>query len=296
MQKQKGISTIIGIIIIAAVAVILFGGVFAYQYFSTQQTRPTACTKEAKVCPDGSSVYRTEPNCEFTQCPATVSGQLPINIKPNQIISLPFTLTGKASNQFEGQWGNVKMYDSLNNLLTTKIISTPCDYGKSCDFSLILNGTPKTNTGYLIFSQDNPSGLAQYENSYRINIGFNDQTAGWKTYTNTQYGFEIKFPINEIISPNDILDNVIEQNFYYDPSYKEIVSGALKAGCLLRIYPNIDDKFLSVIKNTDIKQLSILEHNSRKYFIGYNAPSSAIRVNDCILAFNKIIPTFRFTK
>lgn len=30
---------------------------------------PKACTKEAKVCPDGSVVGRTGPNCEFAPCP-----------------------------------------------------------------------------------------------------------------------------------------------------------------------------------------------------------------------------------
>ncbi len=30
---------------------------------------PIACTMEAKICPDGSSVGRSGPNCEFTQCP-----------------------------------------------------------------------------------------------------------------------------------------------------------------------------------------------------------------------------------
>ena len=29
-----------------------------------------ACTMEAKICPDGSSVGRTGPNCEFEACPA----------------------------------------------------------------------------------------------------------------------------------------------------------------------------------------------------------------------------------
>lgn len=35
-------------------------------------TTPTnkACTQEAKLCPDGSSVGRTGPNCEFTPCPS----------------------------------------------------------------------------------------------------------------------------------------------------------------------------------------------------------------------------------
>lgn len=29
-----------------------------------------ACTLEAKICPDGSSVGRNGPNCEFTACPS----------------------------------------------------------------------------------------------------------------------------------------------------------------------------------------------------------------------------------
>ncbi len=34
-----------------------------------------ACTEEAKVCPDGSSVARGGPNCEFAECPAAVEGE-----------------------------------------------------------------------------------------------------------------------------------------------------------------------------------------------------------------------------
>lgn len=41
------------------------------------QGHPTcvkACTQEAKLCPDGSSVGRTGPNCEFADCPANTQG------------------------------------------------------------------------------------------------------------------------------------------------------------------------------------------------------------------------------
>jgi predicted lipoprotein with Yx(FWY)xxD motif len=42
----------------------------------TQQATPannaTACTEEAKLCPDGSAVGRTGPNCEFAPCPQIV--------------------------------------------------------------------------------------------------------------------------------------------------------------------------------------------------------------------------------
>lgn len=46
------------ILLLAAVAV---GYFFA-------KTGPKACTMEAKVCPDGSTVGRTGPNCEFSAC------------------------------------------------------------------------------------------------------------------------------------------------------------------------------------------------------------------------------------
>lgn len=34
-----------------------------------QPTGPVACTMEARLCPDGSAVGRTGPNCEFAPCP-----------------------------------------------------------------------------------------------------------------------------------------------------------------------------------------------------------------------------------
>ncbi|MCX6708748.1 MAG: hypothetical protein NTW67_03850 [Candidatus Woesearchaeota archaeon] len=36
--------------------------------------KPVACTEEAKLCPDGSAVGRTGPNCEFAPCPVPKLG------------------------------------------------------------------------------------------------------------------------------------------------------------------------------------------------------------------------------
>jgi hypothetical protein len=36
---------------------------------TTKKCEPQACTTEAKVCPDGTAVGRTGPNCEFAPCP-----------------------------------------------------------------------------------------------------------------------------------------------------------------------------------------------------------------------------------
>jgi hypothetical protein len=56
-----------------------------------------ACTAEAKVCPDGSAVGRTGPNCSFAACPppnveltsasTTIGFVLPAGYKPNIISS-----------------------------------------------------------------------------------------------------------------------------------------------------------------------------------------------------------------
>jgi len=62
-------------ILITILSTLLVLGVayFAYTYFVTKKPsdsmEPVACTMDARVCPDGSSVGRTGPNCEFAACP-----------------------------------------------------------------------------------------------------------------------------------------------------------------------------------------------------------------------------------
>jgi hypothetical protein len=47
----------------------LFGVLVISLLFLVSCSQPlTACTEEAKVCPDGSSVGRQGPNCEFAEC------------------------------------------------------------------------------------------------------------------------------------------------------------------------------------------------------------------------------------
>lgn len=41
------------------------------------QGEPSACPQDAKLCPDGSSVGRIGPNCEFAPCPEAETGLTP---------------------------------------------------------------------------------------------------------------------------------------------------------------------------------------------------------------------------
>lgn len=62
--------------LIAGVVIILVLGIGAFLYRNMVErpgdmattTGPMACTLEAKICPDGSSVGRTGPNCAFAAC------------------------------------------------------------------------------------------------------------------------------------------------------------------------------------------------------------------------------------
>jgi hypothetical protein len=64
------------------------GGVYAWQtgLINLPVDQPKACTMEAKLCPDGTSVGRTGPNCEFAACPS-------INLSPALVPSVSPTAT-----------------------------------------------------------------------------------------------------------------------------------------------------------------------------------------------------------
>ncbi len=65
------------IIAFAIVAAIVFALAFKELYvakdqgydFTKEGPKPQVCSQEAKICPDGTSVGRSGPNCEFAACP-----------------------------------------------------------------------------------------------------------------------------------------------------------------------------------------------------------------------------------
>lgn len=73
-------------VVVGVLAIVLLGGMYLSRFFSTSNTdrsgAKTACTQEAKLCPDGTAVGRTGPNCEFEAC-ATSDNQLPTTNEPN---------------------------------------------------------------------------------------------------------------------------------------------------------------------------------------------------------------------
>lgn len=68
MKNQKGAGLLMVIEVVIFLAILGILGFMVYQYYYPPQDK-TACTQEAKQCPDGSYVSRTETNCEFAECP-----------------------------------------------------------------------------------------------------------------------------------------------------------------------------------------------------------------------------------
>ncbi len=65
----------------------------------TNDNAKQACTLEAKVCPDGSSVVRTMPNCEFALCPASLpSGTTTLSMEVSTTTPLATTTEVNSEN------------------------------------------------------------------------------------------------------------------------------------------------------------------------------------------------------
>ena len=58
------------IIILIGIGAFLYRGAKEHSVTVVPTPNAQACTQEAKVCPDGTSVGRTGPNCEFAACAA----------------------------------------------------------------------------------------------------------------------------------------------------------------------------------------------------------------------------------
>lgn len=74
-QQEQGIAVLPVIIMAASVIAFAVMGYFVYKHMypakTATNTNSVACTQDAKLCPDGSYVGRSGPNCEFTACPGT---------------------------------------------------------------------------------------------------------------------------------------------------------------------------------------------------------------------------------
>lgn len=242
MNLNKGISTSVAFAIIIAVVIVAFGGVFGYRYLVTKEINPqensTACTPEAKVCPDGSTVDRTDPNCEFAKCP-TVQDQ---TTEVQTIES--FILKGWQSLQtIEGDLNKDGLKDAVI-VIEDKDHKTDdgssCDKYKECPRSILILFQTKNGSYKLSIKSDKAILLAgeggvfgdpfqklKIDNGSLLINSYGGSNWRWSYSYRFRYQdnewFLIGATSNNYFNVSDCVDKLIDYNFLTNKK-KEIVS------------------------------------------------------------------------
>gem|GEM_PF-1705763 len=202
----------------------------------SENTNIVACTEEAKLCPDGSSVGRTGPNCAFANCPAANTNTA-VNTNTTVIPTADwktytnttygfnfrypseFNVGGVQTSQ-RASFTNETMGDISVDVSNKQYSADDLTSGQN-EFSDVVQATVGPKSGYAYSYADAGCGMRYYRlpltgATLFISFGscetntepmskqleaqvlstfvFTDVTADWKTYTNTKYGFSIKYP------------------------------------------------------------------------------------------------------
>lgn len=223
MNFNKGISTLAGVIIIVAVAVVFIGSVFTYKYITTPKEVNQEEANNTQLT-DQTAGWKTYTNTQYgyqVSYPAEAGIEEAAgyamsykNINPEACVKISYKegyvyiatpdnqevcggVTGLGIGDTEFQ-DTAKIGDESYNMSGWKLLGTG-EY-----LSTILSNGTKITYGVWLQNGEKIDG-DEYQNIQDVIkmilstfkfITPIDETAGWKTYTNNEYGFEIKYPEN----------------------------------------------------------------------------------------------------
>ncbi len=177
---------------VAVLVISTFGALFVFTQSTTPKNEGIACTMDARICPDGSAVGRTGPNCEFAPCPTppVVDGiQAHIDSKADlivmetpirdRVITSPVTIIGDARGTwfFEASFP-ITIVDWNGLIIGQGIAHAQSDWmtEEFVPFTATVEFTVATDTPYrrgaIILKKDNPSGLPEHDDALEIPVKF----------------------------------------------------------------------------------------------------------------------------
>jgi hypothetical protein len=166
------------LILIGIVALGLLG-VAGFMVLDEQRKDEVGCTMEAKICPDGTAVGRSGPDCAFAACPSVPNGNDAIRVtspKAYAVVGSPVTIRGEAKGSwfFEGSFP-VRVVDGNGVTLGTAPAQALGEWmtTESVPFEATISfAAPDTATGTLVLEKDNPSGLHENADELRVPVRF----------------------------------------------------------------------------------------------------------------------------
>ncbi len=148
---------------------------------SQENEEGVVCTMEVKMCPDGSYVGRTGPQCEFKECPDSPLSSHADIIKvsspfADDVVVSPLVVTGEARGNwyFEASFP-VRLYDANGKELAVTPAQAQGEWMTTefVPFSATLTfETPVTATGTLVLEKDNPSGMPEFDDKISVPVRF----------------------------------------------------------------------------------------------------------------------------
>lgn len=166
--------------VIISVAILIGIVWVAFSFFKKEkQGKEISCTAEARVCPDGSTVGRSGPKCEFSLCPRTILQTENIRINTplaGNLISNPVSLRGEAKGlwYFEASFPII-IVDANGKAIGKGVAQAEGDWQTDnfVSFQTTIGfGEPETSTGFIVFKKDNPSGLPENEQEVQLPVRF----------------------------------------------------------------------------------------------------------------------------
>jgi hypothetical protein len=178
---------LIGFILIATI-----GAVFVYTLNQKNSEAPYACTMDAMICPDGTALGRTGPECAFPKCPppsvpADVQTQIdakkelivlssPVPLSP---ITSPVTLKGMARGYwfFEASFP-VTIVDWGGQIVGTGIATADGEWMTenfvpfTANIDFVVDPETPYPRGTIILKKDNPSGDPERDDALEIPVTF----------------------------------------------------------------------------------------------------------------------------
>lgn len=188
---------------VLAIGMVVTGIVSYYQYTAPQPASPdqdgthTVCTMDAKLCPDGSGVGRSGPECTFSACP---SEPVPADVQAHidarseviqmeapaagEYIASPLTIRGQARGTWYFEAGfTVLLVDWDGRIIAEHYVTAEDDWmsedfvpfsGELTFVSPYTAGDPEfMQRGTLILQKANPSGVPENADALEIPVWFN---------------------------------------------------------------------------------------------------------------------------